>query len=253
MSGWSLIALDPWFFPAAAFWWAVLSFGGPSKIRFWMGLALGGVLARLLWAGLHFPLWFEAPWSLIDRTGGFCVLALPLGPFLLAPCRSTSAAARSYRAHAARALIPALALARMGCVWLGCCGGRVEIHGWTHPVALYEAVFWLGLACVMPRIPDRQAPGLWLFAFGAVRLLLEPLRAAPPLGPPELRVGWIALAWLSMGLVMLVFDGRETEGPGGRGPSRSEPVRSSSPVDPTPRGFFARLRRLVGWVSCPAR
>lgn len=202
------LALEPSFFHGAAFWVAWTLFPVDSRLRFMIGLTLGALLTRVAWAGLHFSLWLEAPWSLMDRSGGFSVLALPVGLLLVAPYLSAPGGGQAYRAAAARAVVPALAVARLGCVWWGCCGGRVSALGLAHPVAVYEVIFWFGLGLLLRRIPDSQAPGLWLVAFGAIRLGLEPLRSAPPLGPPEVDVSVLAGIWLGLGLLTLYFDRR---------------------------------------------
>ncbi|MEE3328180.1 MAG: hypothetical protein VX252_12660 [Myxococcota bacterium] len=242
--------IDLSFFQGAAFWVAVFFFRGRFGTRFIVGLVLGAMLTRLAWAGLHFSVWLEAPWSLIDQSGGFCVLALPLGPLLVAPCFSAPAAAQAYRASAARALVPALAFARVGCVWLGCCEGRAFMLGLAHPVAAYEGFFWLGVFFVLRKVSDRKAPGLWLVAFGALRLCLEPLRATPALGEPEVEVAWLASFWLGVGLWTLYFDGRgwacASQG------VKLEVNRGglSRQTDSIPRNPFSFVRRLVGSVSC---
>ena len=174
--------IDQSIFLFAAFWLAVASFRGPYGMRFILGLALGAGLCRVAWAGLHFHEWLEAPWSLVDTTGGFCVLALPLGLLLVAPYGTSPKAAQAYRASAARALAPALAMSRIGCCWLGCCGGLASGIGFTHPVAAYEVLGWTALAFALRRVSDAHALGLCLFTFGALRLFLEPLRATPNLG-----------------------------------------------------------------------
>lgn len=200
--------IDQSIFLFAAFWLAVASFRGPEGTRFILGLALGAGLTRVAWVGLHFQKWLEAPWSLVDTTGGFCVLALPLGPLLVAPYGTSPKAAQAYRASAARALAPALAMSRIGCCWVGCCGGLASGTGFTHPVAAYEVLGWTALAFALWRVSDAHAPGLCLFAFGALRLFLEPLRATPPLGEPRVEIGLIASLWMGVGLMSAYLDRR---------------------------------------------
>ena len=187
---------------------AVSSYRGPHGSRFVLALVLGAGLTRVAWAGLHFEKWLEAPWSLVDATGGFCVLALPLGFLLVAPYGTSPWIAQAYRASAARALAPALAVSRIGCCWAGCCGGLVSGVGLTHPVAGYEVLAWAVLTFALRRVSDAQAPGLFLFAFGALRLFLEPLRATPPLGEPGVEVGLIASLWMGAGLISVYLDHR---------------------------------------------
>jgi prolipoprotein diacylglyceryltransferase len=78
----------------------------------------------------------------------------------------------------------------------------------THPVAGYEVLAWTVLAFALRRVSDAQAPGLFLFAFGALRLFLEPLRAAPPLGEPGLEIGLVASLWMGVGLISVYLDQR---------------------------------------------
>ena len=95
--------IDQSIFLFTAFWMAVSSYRGPHGSRFVLALVLGAGLTRVAWAGLHFEKWLEAPWSLVDATGGFCVLALPLGFLLVAPYGTSPWIAQAYRASAARA------------------------------------------------------------------------------------------------------------------------------------------------------
>ena len=205
MSSWFPV-LEPSFFHAAAFWLALAFFSGPFRTRFVVGLLLGGALTRVAWAGFHFSLWLEAPWSLIDRSGGFSILGLPLGPLLVTPFLSAPGAGQVYRAAVTRALAPALAVARLGCVVSGCCGGRVGAGGLAHPVAIYETVFWIGFGFMVHRVSDTKAAGLGCVALGGIRLALEPLRSEPPLGPPDVDVSGVAALWILLGVAALCFD-----------------------------------------------
>lgn len=208
-----------WIFPLsqwAAFWVAVLAFRSERPVRFVVGLGLGAILARLGWALMNFSrvfsggfaaAWLEEPaWGgwLAPETG-FSVLFVPAGPLLLAPWAHGLAAGRRYAAAACRALAPGFAVARLGCVWAGCCSGEVlggePPVGFVHPTALYELLGWALATVGLAHIPSSRVPGFFLMTFGGLRLATEPLRAPPPLGAPELDPFWIGLVWFWVGLV----------------------------------------------------
>lgn len=78
------------------------------------------------------------------------------------------------------------AIGRVGCFFAGCCHGRDG-----HPVQLYEAVGLAATAWICRRVlagveagrrPHGDAFRAYLFVYGALRLLLDPLRAD---GRPE--------------------------------------------------------------------
>lgn len=175
----------------AAFWTAVLLFEAAStrsaQLRFVTGLALGAGTAHLGWALLHLGAVVEHPWGLFDPTTGFCVLFLPIGVWLLAPIPS-----------AFRTLPLALALARLGCLIGDCCGGREG-----EPTQIVEIAAGIALHSALRRLPDWSVVPVFMIGFGLVRLLVEPWRAEPPLGPPWIDPAWIALAWVIAGGVGL--------------------------------------------------
>lgn len=199
------------FLQFAAFWCSVMLFSGPRPVRFLWGLVLGAGCARLGWAVFHTSAWLTSPWSVVDATGGFTILAVPLGPLLLTPGGVSTRPGLAYRAAVARALTPAFALSRLGCWMVGCCGGKPISEVASHPVALYEIVGWLLLAAGLRRVPVSWVPGVWLMAFGGLRLLLEPLRAVPPLGEPEVEAVWIAGAWMLLGAATWRVDARSPD------------------------------------------
>ncbi len=238
----------------AAFWVAVVCFRGAEPLRFIAGLGLGAVLARIGWAGLHLDQFagplagagFGAglgPLSLIWGAGaGLSLLFVPAGPLCLAPARAGGGFA--YAAAASRALAPAFAVARLGCVWAGCCGGRAvaewESHlgaqtraltGATYPTAAWELAGWGVVACLLAGAPTRWVPGLFGVAFGGLRLAIEPWRAPPPLGAPLLDPRWIAGAWLAAGLAWLVRGAwpRRDRLAGGGPPEKAGPTVAARP------------------------
>jgi hypothetical protein len=181
----------------AAFWtalWLYVRRARPARpARFAAALALGAALAHGGWLLLHAPLLWPAlrarPGLLLDPSLGYCVLFLPLG--LLAIERSPAAFASLPRA---------LAVARTGCLAGGCCLGVVP--------ALFEIAALLGLDAGLRRLPLARAGALALAAIGALRLLLEPLRAPPPLGEPMLPPALLAAGWVALGAARWLRAGR---------------------------------------------
>ncbi len=240
----------------AAFWVAVVCFRGAHPLRFIAGLGLGAVLARIGWAGLHLDQFAGPPGSTSFGAGldplfliwgagaGFSLLFVPAGPLCLAPARAGAGANLAYAAAASRALAPAFAVARLGCVWAGCCGGRrvAELGAHfgahssaqtsaTYPTAAWELAGWGAVACLLARAPTRWVPGLFGIAFGGLRLAIEPWRAPPPLGAPLLDPRWIAGAWLVSGLVWLARGAwpRRDRLAGGGPPEKAGPTLAARP------------------------
>ena len=197
---------------SGAFWVAILVYGrhepeGEHGLRFLAGLALAGVLAHLGWAALYADRFWAEPGALL-APAGFCVLFVPLGALAVAPWRREE---RERFLAAAFASLPlALAVARLGCLVAGCCGGLPTDLPWglrlagdaipRHPTALYEIAGLLALHVVVrAQARDRRA-ALVLVGFGFLRLAIEPLRAPPPLGPPLVSASWIAALWVAVGL-----------------------------------------------------
>lgn len=192
------------------------------------GLVLGALCARIGWLAVHASGLSEAAGAtagatagasgglraLLGAPSGASVLFAPLGPVLVRALR------RDPRARLdgdLRAWVPGLAVARLGCAFAGCCGGRggsqadllataglswlVGREGFAYPVALLEC---LGLAALWAvcRRPGRG--GLGIAGFGALRLGLAPLRAAPPHGGPTGWVAWVAGAWVAFGVLSML-------------------------------------------------
>lgn len=176
-----------WFL--AAFWVAVVLYRGERPIRFVGGLLLGAAFAHLGWAVLHWSVVGHHPQALLDPSIGYCVLFFPLGPLLAAPQSATW-----------RVLPLALAVARLGCLFGGCCQGIPAAWG-THPTALYEIVLLIGLHVSLSRAPNSLAAPCFLLGFGLIRLVLDPLRALPPLGAPAFAPSTVAACWATLGLL----------------------------------------------------
>ncbi len=198
----SLALLQPvaW---CAAFWTALFLYkriASPARpLRFGCALALGAALAHAGWLLLHAPaIWpaiRERPALLLDPSLGFCVLFVPLGPLLLE------------RSAAAFASLPlALAVARLGCLAAGCCHGTPTAMPWAvaglHPTALCEIAGLLALHGAVSRAQARLAEPLVLGGIGVLRLLISPLRGAPPLGAPIVSPAEIAGTWLFLAAVL---------------------------------------------------
>jgi hypothetical protein len=189
----------PLLFWCAGFWTAIALFlrargpgGRADPLRFLAGLVLGAVLAHLGWALLNLPALREHPAAWLDPSVGYSVLFLPAGVLLLAPW-----------AGAAQSLPLALAVARTGCLVSGCCGGipSPALPWGFHPTPAYEIGLLVALHFVVGRLEGARAVAAFLIGFGAIRLALEPLRAAAPLGEPSLPASWIAGLWVAAGLV----------------------------------------------------
>ena len=196
----------------AAFWVAVVTHARRAPRtrdagRFVVGLGVGAARARLGWVALYADR-VEHVSAVLDPSLGFSILFVPLGPLLLAPWAPSRRG--PYLAAAFGALPLAFATARLGCLVAGCCHGVETTLAWglpggertLHPVQVYELGGWLVVYAATRGVPERWVAPLVLAGFGAMRLLLEPLRAPPPLGMPLLSVEWIATAWLLAGALL---------------------------------------------------
>ena len=148
----------------------MLLYRGTRPSRFVAGLALGAACAHAGWALLHLDEVRAHPWALLDPTTGFAVLFVPLG---------LAALERSAAAFAALPL--ALAVARLGCLAAGCCHGPAG-----EPTPLAEVTGLVALHFAVRRLPSCGILPAVLVGFGLLRLVLEPWRAQPPLGPPAM-------------------------------------------------------------------
>ena len=170
---------------SGAFWTALLLYRGEAPRRFVAALALAAVFAHLGWALLHSGPVLAHPWALLDPAG-FSVLFAPLG--LLALERSA----------AAFATLPlAIAVARLGGLAAGCCHGA---RGEPTPLVEIAALLALHLGLRRLRV-DWTAPAV-LAGLGLIRLLTEPWRATPPLGPPAVSAAVLAAAWIGAGVLL---------------------------------------------------
>lgn len=171
----------------AAFWTAVLLYRSGNPARFTVALVTGAAFAHLGWAALHLPSIVGHPRAILDPSVGFTVLFFPLG--VLAFCREPDAW---------RSLPLALAVARLGCWVVGCCSGVSAPWG-VHPVALYDLLLLVVLHWTVKRVDDPWVGSAFCVGFALIRILVEPLRAVPPLGEPILAPAIVALAWLLFG------------------------------------------------------
>lgn len=164
-----------------AFWIAVVLYAAErGHLRFILGLGLGALLAHLGWGLLHLPESIENPAWLLEP-GAATVLFVPLGVLLLAPWRE------------ALAPLPlALAAARAGCLPFDCC----YEPGWRGALEI--------AALVSLHFVIRQRPATTAFAvcagLGALRLLLEPMRAPTP--PLALQPWMLASLWVVGGALI---------------------------------------------------
>jgi hypothetical protein len=181
----------------SAFWVAVLLFRGDEGTRFAFGLALGAAFAHFGWALLHWDQVRASPSSLLDPTRGFCVLFVPLGVLLAAP-RGAAGRRQAFLAPALSALPLALATARLGCVFAGCCRGDLPGLEWLPAAA--EMVALGALHVITRRGGERHAPLLVLLGIGAIRLVVDPFRVPPPLGEPLVPATAIAGGLIALGL-----------------------------------------------------
>jgi hypothetical protein len=189
----------------AAFWTAVLGFrsagsGREAGLR-WLGaIVLVAIFAHLGWALLYLDLVLAHEASLLVVAGGATCLFAPLGPLLVAPWRDEPARVREFLGDAFAALSLALAVAKLGCLAAGCCGGVMVGSGLRHPTVVYEGIGYLCLHRACRWGPSRLVPALFLAGFGALRLAVEPLRQSPALGAPTLTAESIASVWILLGL-----------------------------------------------------
>jgi prolipoprotein diacylglyceryltransferase len=108
-------------------------------------------------------------------------------------------------------------VAKIGCLTVGCCGGIPvnEISASSlrrHPTALYELAGFVLLDAALRGRSDAWVAPVFGFGFGAIRLVVEPLRATPPLGEPAIPALLLAGAWLVASLLLTgcLLRGEET-------------------------------------------
>lgn len=198
----------------AAFWVAVLGYaalgGSARRSRRWLaGLALGAVLAHVVWVLLRPGVLLAQPAILLDPTRGATILAVPLGVLVSAwGVRPADERAR-YLQVALGALPLAFATARLGCLAAACCHGvptgfafGLALPGSElprHPTPFYEIVGCVGLFLALMRLPRRTWPAVVLAGLGVIRLVVTPWRATDPLGEPILAAPWLAALWVVAG------------------------------------------------------
>jgi len=188
----------------AAFWVALRGYRGDAPLRFVAGLVLGAVCAHLGWALLRADWVAVHPSLLLDPRAGYCVLFVPLGMLGVAPWREGRGDGMVFLSSALPRLPLALAVARLGCLFVGCCAGAETEGLWwpRHPVALYDIVGLTLLHVLLLRIPCAFVAPVFCTGFGVLRLLLEPLRGAASPGEPLLPVCLVAGLWIALGLCL---------------------------------------------------
>lgn len=197
-----------------AFWVGVLGYGPRRDLaRYVVGLFAGASLAHLGWVLLYLEAVRASSWSLLWPWGGYSVLFLPAGLLLAAPRGRDVARRREFLAAAFRSLPLALALARAGCLAVGCCYGVATSLPWgilvagsatpRHPTPLYEIGGLLLLHVLLRRLPAALVAPAFLIGFGAIRLSVEPIRAAPSLGSPLVPAALLAAAWILAAMPLL--------------------------------------------------
>jgi hypothetical protein len=202
-----------WIAWGAAFWTAVIGFAAWQERvrfagRFLVGLTAGAALAHFGWAALHLPVVLEQPRALFQPTLGYSVLFVPLGLFLAAPWRARRDHRDTWFVAAFGALPLGFAVARLGCLAGDCCHGVLADVPWAigepprHPTALYDIVGLVGLHLVIRGLPRGSVPSAVLIGFGAIRILVQPWRAAPPLGDPLVHPFVLAAAWIAIGALI---------------------------------------------------
>lgn len=211
----SVAGLTPLF---AAFWVAVFVYRrrepeGVGALRFVLGLGLGALFAHFGWALLYLERVWSAPVLVLDLGAGFSVLFVPLGLLAAAPWRAGPAQRQRFLASALASLPLALATARLGCLAAGCCHGVPTDLPWgvrpggagaaLHPTAAYDILGLLVLFGLSRRTPDAWMAPVVLGGIGALRLFVEPWRAAPPLGAPALPVSLLASLWIVAAVFLL--------------------------------------------------
>jgi hypothetical protein len=174
----------------AALWAAVATYRGTQPVRFVLGLVAGCVSARIGWALLHLPMVAAQPGSILHESAGYTILFFPLGPLLIAPGDASW-----------RALPLPLAVARLGCLAAGCCGGVAAPWG-VHPTPVYEAIGLVGLHFCSRAPGPTGGLSTFLIGFGLERILVEPFRAAPPLGEPIVAPALVSVCWVLAGFLL---------------------------------------------------
>jgi hypothetical protein len=204
-----------------AFWLCVIVFWRRSSSvvecrRVIAALALGAVAARGGWALPHLHHVARSPAVLLDPAAGFSSLFVPLGPLAATPWGATREARRIFLAEAFHVLPLGLAVARLGCLAAGCCGGiamesPVAVGGVSfanHPVPLYDAAGLLVLYLTGRRLPTSLVAPTVLVGFGCLRLFLEPLR---PSSEGSMAVEIICSSWIALGVSLGWKHGRRGE------------------------------------------
>ena len=201
----------------AAFWCAVLAYrfsAGASAAaeRYVAGLVLGAWFAQCGRALMDPLALLDEPLSLLNPQNGVSVLFVPLGFLVVASWRTSPHERAAFLARALPTLPLAFAVARLGCVAAGCCGGTSTSVPWAipsaggegrvHPSPVYEIALLVLLHALVRRAPVRGRAALVLGGLGAIRLALEPLRAHSAAIDAPISAAWVALAWVAYAVWM---------------------------------------------------
>ena len=214
---------------------SVAALRAAHALRIDPGLAIAtcGIVTASAFAG-GFALHAAVQWarhgdlfSALSQPGLTIVGALPAAALGLAlVARAFQLPALAWFERALPGLLLALAIGRLGCLLGGCCYGVEADLPWSvrytdplapaavldvprHPVPLYEALCWLGLAAALVSIrggSPTQRVGAGLLGYCLARSLLElfrgdTVRGVWPLGlsTAQLSCALAAAAWLTWG------------------------------------------------------
>lgn len=203
----------------AAFWIAWLRFTGSplnrsDAARFGISLVAGVIFAHLGWWALGPARGPEPLAALFNPWQGYSLLFVPIGPLLIGVGLRDPTRARELRARACLALTPALAVARLGCLFAGCCHGIPTSMPWgvpssasalrVHPTPLYEIAAFTVLCLLLSRLPLRWVTPAFLVGFGLVRCAVLPWRAESGFAGGCAPASLVAGAWIVLGLAASV-------------------------------------------------
>jgi hypothetical protein len=213
----ALVVYGPFVALFGAFWAALLLYRartpeGDGDTRLLAGLGLSAVLAHLGWVAMNPVAALAEPALVLDPTRGVTVLFVPLGPLVVAPWRGPRPALDRFLASSLGALPLSLSVARLGCLIGGCCHGVPTSLPWgivpaggdvaVHPIPIYEMGLLVALHFMTRAVSAEEVPAFVLAGLGAIRIAVEPFRAAPPLGDPLVAPWVIALLWIATSLVL---------------------------------------------------
>ncbi len=199
-----------------------------GQAKFLCALVFGALAAHFGWALLYADRIVATPEALFRPTG-WSVLFVPFGVLVAAPWGEASQRRQRYFRSAAASLPLALATARLGCLAAGCCHGTPTSLPWgirlggdaveRHPTALLDIGGLVLLHLLTAHGSPRFRVPIALGGFGVLRLVIDPWRAAPPLGAPWFDARWIARLWVGVAVLLLL---RAQKRPGQRAADGSD-------------------------------